>query len=308
MKFAIIGLCLLGVIAAACAALLVKGMHPPVIVVQAAPATQPQAAAQVTVLYATRELPPMTVIDGSMISSRTMSPSEAPKAYLSNTTDVVGKVVKQTLVTGQPYTATCFYEESGSRLLASVIPPGKRAVAISVSDYAGLDGLIYPGSMVDVMASFKTEALSGEHHDATTTTLLENVQVLAYEQQTVVSPENKSLLGDLGNGSRMGNMRRVTLLVDTRQSKTLELGMELGTLSLALRNPLDTSEANKDAITFHSMMGESQAVEQSAASSLFSNSTPTTQPTEQAHWDVIVMRGGTIETRTFVLPSAQEGK
>jgi len=205
---------------------------------------------------------------------------------------------------GQAYTAECFFAESGSKLLASVIPPGKRAVAISVTDYAGLDGLIYPGSRVDVLASFKGEGSGDEHHDATTTTLLENVQVLAYEQHTVVSPDKKSLLGDMSDASRSGGMRRVTLLVDTKQSKTLELGAAVGILSLALRNPMDQSATNKDNVTFHSIFGDDQAA--TPPPPVFTSSAPTTLD-KPAQWDMIVMKGGISETRSFILSSGPEG-
>jgi len=305
MKVAIVGLCFLGVIAAVCAALLVKGLRPPVIVVQNAPSTQPGATAapQVTVLCAAQDLLPMTVVEGGMVGSQSIPPGEAPKGYLSNTTDVVGKVVKTPMTAGQPYTATCFYEESGSRLLASVIPAGKRAVAISVTDYAGLDGLIYPGSLVDVMASFEPGGTVGGHHDATTVTLLEKVQVLAFEQHTVVSPDKS--ITDM-DGVPRGGMRRVTLLVDTRQSKTLELGMKLGSLSLALRNPLDSTAADKEPITLGSMMGEQPVAEQPAAPSPFTAPPPVTRAPETPHWDVIVMQGTTSETRSYAVPVAQE--
>lgn len=245
----------------------------------------------------------MTVVDGNMLTSQSLPPDQAPKGYLSNTTDVVGKVVKQPMAAGQPYTAACFFEESGSRLLASVIPSGKRAVAISVTDYAGLDGLIYPGSLVDVMASFEPIGSAGGHHDATTITLLEKVQVLAFEQHTVVSPDKS--LSDL-EGVPHGGMRRVTLLVDTRQSKTLELGMKLGSLSLALRNPLDSAAADKEAITFHNLMTDEPAAEPTPTSPV-SAPPPVAHQAEAPHWDVIVMRGGTTETRSFAMPAEHEG-
>ena len=48
----------------------------------------------------------------------------------------------------------------------------------------------------------------------------------------------------------------MTLLVDTKQAKALSLAMDQGTLSLALRNPLDGSETDKEIVSVHSLIGD----------------------------------------------------
>lgn len=306
MKVAIIGLCLLGVVAAVCAALLVKGLHPVVNVLPASsPTAQTQATAKVTVLYTARDIAAKTVIDGSLVRSRVMLPEQAPENYLSNSTDVVGKVSKQALPANQPYQASDFYDESGARLLPAVIPPGKRAVAISLSDSASLDGLVVPGSMVDVMVSLKAGGTGNSAHDSLTTTLLENIQVLAFDQHTVVSAEKSAT--DLDTGGHGGGMRRVTLLVDMRQAKILELGMDLGTLSLALRNPLDDSTPNREAISFRDLMGESPRSPTTAPAATTMTTSPAPPPVKP-YWQVTVMKGDAVETQSFDLPSVPEGK
>lgn len=322
MKFAIISLCLLGVVAAACAALLIKGMRSPVIIVQTTmPTTQPapevQPTAQVTVLYAARALAPMTVVDGSMITCRTIPAGESTKGYFSNASDVVGKVVKQTVAEGQPYSTDCFLDEGDPRLVAGVIPAGMRAVGISVADYAGLDGLIVPGSKVDVMATVQPIDKDGKNtSDKFTTIVVENVQVLAFEQHTVLS--SKKSPADVDAAAHTGGMRRVYLLVDIKQAKTLVLGMtqdgmgkggSSSTLSLVLRNPVDASVASKERVSVGTLFGEetTTVAPPPPVSSLFNTSPPTTQPVDPAHWDVIVMRGGSVETHSFVLPTVQEG-
>jgi Flp pilus assembly protein CpaB len=312
MKLAIAGLCLLGIVAAACAAVVVNGLRFQTMVMgPSTPKVDDQA--EVVVLYVTRTLSAMTVVDGSMVSTKTMRRVEAPAGYITNPIDVVGKIISTPLAGGQPFTKSCFADVSGPRQLAAVIPRGKRAVGISVSDYAGLDGLIYPGSIVDVMVSFRSadSGSNASRHDAVTTTLLENIQVLAFEQQTVVSP------GKVGEGEdRARGTRRVALLVDTKQSKTLELAMEQGTLSLALRNPLDSSEGNKDAVSIRNIIGDpangagSPTVDSTGASQPESDavaaafsSGPTTRPDAHGHyWDTTIIRGRQIETRSFALP------
>jgi len=306
MRIVIGALLLLGVVAAASAALLVKGLRAPVVVMT--PATQPAAVAEdvprVTVLYAAVDVPAMTVVDGAMVRGRSVPRDEASKDALSIPTDVVGKVIKEPVAAGQLFRKSCFYDESGSRLLAAVIPTGMRAVGIAVADYAGLEGVMFPGSKVDVMVSFRGDGQAVEHggREAVTTTLLENVEVLAVEQRTVVSPEKS--LTDTAGSSSAGGMRHVTLLADIRQGKLLQLGMQMGTLSLALRNPMDANTTNKEAIFMHNITGE-EAVP--ATPRLAVAGLPATQPLERPHWDVIVLRGGSSETETFQTPTTQPG-
>jgi len=336
MKLAIAGLCFLGLIAAACAAVLVNGLRVmPVATAPAAPEKVVDDNPDVRVLYATRNAPAMTVIDGSMVTTHVMPRKEAPKGYISDPIEVVGRVASEQVVAGQPFIKSSFADANQPRQLAAIIPPGKRAVTISVADHAGLEGLLFPGSMVDVMVSFKPSDVGTKWREALTATLLQNIQVLALDHQTVLAPGK--MLDEVG--SRSNGSRRVTLLVDTKQAKALELAMDQGTLSLALRNPLDTTETDKEIVSVHSLIGDvppialhesptlglnmnnpfQAALAALAARDLGMHELPNNlgsaqqpqQPAKPAeaskppHWDITVIHGATSETHSFPMP---EGK
>lgn len=312
MKLAIAGLCFLGIVAAACAAVVVNGLRIPAMMTTMNSPKIENESAEVGVLFVTRTLSAMTVVDGSMVSTKTMLRQNAPAGYLTNPTEVVGKIISTPLAGGQPFTKNCFADISGPRQLAAVIPRGKRAVGISVTEYGGLDGLIYPGSIVDVMVSFRPAdgGTAQTHRDAVTTTLIENIQVLAFEQQTVVSPGK---VGDAEENNKSHGQRRVALLVDTRQAKALELAMDQGTLSLALRNPLDSTDGDRDAVSVRSIMGE--PLNPAPTVNPEARPLPATQPAtvEVPHWDTMIIRGQKVEIRSFPLPPskddpAQEGQ
>jgi pilus assembly protein CpaB len=336
MKLAIAGLCFLGLIAAACAAVLVNGLRVnPVATAPAAP-EKVDGNPDVRVLYATRNAPAMTVIDGSMVTTRAMPRSEAPHGYISDPVEVVGRVASQQVVAGQPFIKSSFADASQPKQLAAIIPAGKRAVTISVADYAGLEGLLFPGSMVDVMVSFKPSDVGMKWREALTATLLQNIQVLALDHQTVLAPGK--MLDEVG--SRSNGTRRVTLLVDTKQAKALELAMDQGTLSLALRNPLDTSETDKEIVSVHSLIGDVPPIAlhdsptmglnmnnpfQAALAALAArdlgmhelpnnlnqNPAPQQQPAKPAeppkppHWDITVIHGSNAETQSFPMPDGK---
>ncbi len=309
MKWAPVLLGVLGFAAAVCAALLVNTLRASTVPAPIIMATTNEVQPMVSVLYATTGLPAMTVVDAKSVVVRSVPKNEVPKDFISSPVDVVGKVVGVPVVEGQAFTLACFADKPTARQVADAIPFGKRAVGISVTDYSGLEGMLFPGSTVDVMASFKTQ--NGESQDAVTTTLLENIQVLAIERQTVVSSE-KSLLDSSIYAVSRSNTRRVTLLVTTEQAKRLQLAMEQGVLSLALRNPLDGGRADQVNVSVKRLlknMGPYPADDTPAAPVAvapkidpFVAPTPATKPAEPPQWDVQVIRGGVSETKSLPMP------
>jgi pilus assembly protein CpaB len=309
MKWAVIGLCLLGAVAASSAALLVNALRVQAAGLQAPDANTPAGASpEVNVLVSRRAMPAMTVLESGVVYVKSMPREQAPAHYISNPVDVVGKVLAKPIVEGQAFTTAYFSDSGASQQVAAVIPAGKRAVGIAVTNYAGLEGLLYPGCVVDVLVSLKpANGRDGAQREAFTTTLLENIQVLAIEQQTVVSPGKMVNQIDNAANSRANDNHSVTLLVDSRQAKALQLAMEQGTLSLALRNPLDSSSADHEAVWLGSLSGQDPRLPEAMPASEVQ--APTTMPdftlpSPKPHWDTMIIRAGAIETRSFPMPEA----
>jgi Flp pilus assembly protein CpaB len=123
---------------------------------------------------------------------------------------------------------------------------GKRAVTLSLDDHSGLERILYPGCIVDVVASFKVNA-SEEMGRAVSTTLLQNIEVLAVEGSSVVNKEDPDKVE--ARTTRTGTRRSllVTVMVDSKQAEALQLATQHGEVSLAMRNPADVAVANSDA-------------------------------------------------------------
>ncbi len=86
----------------------------------------------------------------------------------------------------------------------------------------------------------------------------------------------------------------MTLLVDTRQAKQLEVAMQEGSLSLALRNPLDTGSETADLVPH----GPSTRPTVAAAIS--------DKPAEPSQWEIKVIRGSETETRSFPVTDVEK--
>lgn len=212
------------------------------------------------------------------------------------------------MVEEQVFTNACFATEGSGLQLASLLGEGKRAVSVSLADYSALAGLLYPGSIVDVLVSVKLPAPQGRSK-AVSTTLLEGIQVLAVGDHTVFTEgTSKPESDDLRRRRRL----IVTLLVNSEQAQKLQLADEHGSISLALRNPTDiepvTASATgladlSDSRRLVALMARKppEAIEEPLPRPAATQAAPTTptvqEPKEQRETDVI--RGPTLHTEKF---------
>ena len=133
----------------------------------------------------------------------------------------------------------------GVRGMATVIPPGMRAVTIRTPDVStGVAGFALPGSKVDVLLTVRGSGYGDVTGGGSTVTLLEKVEVLAVDQRVESPPEQKV---------DVERLRSVTLLVTPEQATKLDLGQTLGTLHLSLRNPLDQSVAIRPGVSLREL-------------------------------------------------------
>lgn len=308
MKLSVVGLLVIGLIAALAAALLVGLVSVP----QGGPRSQ--GPVEIQILVAARDLPAMSVIDAADVKSVSVPREKVPAKAATSPVEIIGKVLAVPLVADQPFVSGHFATEGGGPQLAAALATGKRAVAISLSDHAGLDGVLYPGSVVDVLCTLR----SSNRATALSSTVLERVQVLAIERLSVVAKE--SAKGD--EAAKQHGARRVTLLVTDKQAKILQLAMNAGTVSLAMRNPLDSRPADRLPVSLAEVLGAerrwgasllsslvsglSKAAPQTAVASQASPATrPETAPAAKVEapleptWQVRVVRGAAVEVQQF---------
>jgi len=234
MKWPIIALLLLGVVAAVCAAILVGTLRG-----GASPEKNPSE--ETNVILATRSLPAMSVVISQHIKKDMVSRDKLPAGFLTSPVQAIGRVLAVPVVEGQVLTASCFVTEGTAAQLAAALPYGMRAVSLVISSNSLAEGLLYPGCVVDVLASFRLQSAWGQAKgEALSTTLLRGIEVLAVEDVSVVSKQSKEGESSSALGGRARSDRiRVTLMVDSKQAEALQLAMTQGSISLAMRNPLD---------------------------------------------------------------------
>jgi Flp pilus assembly protein CpaB len=96
-------------------------------------------------------------------------------------------------------------------------------------------GFLLPGNHADVLLTTSGSGPNDSTGGGATTTLLQNIKVMAVAQRLDAPDSNKV---------DPAEVTTVTLLVTPDQAAKLDLGMNKGTLHLSLRNPGDKAEAD----------------------------------------------------------------
>jgi pilus assembly protein CpaB len=247
MKWSVLGLLVLGIVAAVCAAVLAASLQARRSGIRAADTALPS---ETRLVVAARDLDSLAVVDAGSVETRTIASEVAPADGLSDPVQVVGKVLREPLKKGQPFTAASFASGPGVRL-AAALRDGQRAVTVSLSDSMGAEPILYPGCLVDVLVSMRVKPEEGQGDAPVSMTLLQGVMVLAVGQRTIVDPGKEPEGG--ASDRAAGGRPPVTLLVEPDQAEMLKLAMEEGSISLVLRNPLDGERAEERGTRLESL-------------------------------------------------------
>ncbi len=241
MKLGIIILIILGVVAAACAAMLVGTLR------TESSSSAGKGSPEIEVAVAKTSLPAMTVMTLDHIIKEEVPKEDLPDGRLSSPSQVIGKVLAVPVVKGQVLTDSCFVTEGSGAQLAAALPYGMRAVSVRLSSSTIPDELLlYPGCVVDVLVSFRLTSSDRAKGQAISTTMLRGIQVLAVAGESVVSkPDNEA--GSTTKGRHTGGAVTVTLMVDPKQAEALQLAADNGSIALAIRNPLDMYQVDMEA-------------------------------------------------------------
>lgn len=243
MKYTVILLVVLGIVAAVSAVFLVQMMR----VTLAAD----HNSGPVEVVRLKRSLPAMTVLTSDALEITQIEQTAAPEGFLSSPIQAVGRILSKPAVAEQVLTEGCLITEGSQAQLAAALPTGMRAVSVALSSNSVSGGLLYPGCVVDVLVTFKLvgRTRSDVAGEAISTTLLHGVQVLAVQGESVISQPEPVTNDKISPKSNLSSSQRISvvLLVDPKQAEALQLAMDNGSVSLALRNPLDQQQTPAEA-------------------------------------------------------------
>ena len=108
------------------------------------------------VIVAKADIPARTTITAGMIEVRNVQADAKSALALGTTDEVVGQVTRFPIAANEQVTSSKIVslapgELASDRSLGFVVPPGKRAIAVTVSPIVAAGGLVLPGDYIDVM-------------------------------------------------------------------------------------------------------------------------------------------------------------
>jgi pilus assembly protein CpaB len=140
------------------------------------------------------------------------------------------RVVKTSLLRGEPVLESKLAPIGATGGLSAVIAKGNRAMTVRVNDVVGVAGFALPGNYVDIVVNTEDETIKSENvNKSISKIVLEHIMVLAVAQE-----QNR-------DETKPKVVNAVTLEVSPDQAEKLDLARSVGTLSLVLRNQVDTT-------------------------------------------------------------------
>jgi len=193
---------------------------------------------------------------GSRLNDKAMEWSAWPKSgivegYITSDTrpdalkELQGVVVRMPMFKGEPLRAEKI-ADSSSRIMSSLLPSGKRAVATEISVATGAGGFVLPNDRVDIIMVRQNKDGGG----FITENILNNIRVLAIDQQIQESEDGKKAV--------VGTTATLELTPD--QAKVIAVAQQMADrLTLALRSVADSQESDTVAADYLLHGGDGKA-------------------------------------------------
>jgi pilus assembly protein CpaB len=208
-------------------------------------------AAAITILVGTTEIPRGRLLSAQDFSLKLVDPTKAPAAALHHAEDAQGHMALAPIAAGAPILSGQISADAVAGLAAR-IPEFHRAYAVAVSEADIAGGLIQAGDRVDLYVTLPGALFadtSGKKPDdrSKAALLLQSVEVLA------VGGKLKS------DGSANPAVRTVTLALSAADLAKVALATHLGTITFAIRNPVDDKIEPASRAELASLLGEEPA-------------------------------------------------
>jgi len=240
------------------------------------------AGSVVQLVVAARDLPAGTALTADDVKLADWPAGSIPSGSFSKVDNVVKRPLIYPLGEREPILERNLAAQGSGLGLAAKIPPGMRATSVRSNEVVGVAGFLYPGSRVDVLATF---APSGSVNPATQT-ILQNVEVLTAGEKIEPDPEGKPQTVNV-----------VTLLVDAEDSQKLLLASTQGTIQFVLRNSADEKTPPVVPTSLSQLMSGSMPVQPHPAGGAVKRQLPTSGVTDA--YGIEIVRGNQRTMQTF---------
>lgn len=192
--------------------------------------SQQATVASSKIVVAAQDIDLGTPLTPQMLKVADWPKGNEPAGATENIITLDTRVVKTSLLRGEPVLESKLAPLGATGGLSAVIKEGNRAMTVRVNDVVGVAGFALPGNYVDIVVNTEDESVKAENvNKSISKIVLEHILVLAVAQE-----QNR-------DETKPRVVNAVTLEVTPEQSEKLDLARSVGSLSLVLRNQIDTS-------------------------------------------------------------------
>lgn len=179
--------------------------------------------------------PESSLFPGAVVRKEGLSADEALEGRL-----------RRDVSEGEPMLSSYIIGETKGNFVAASLEPGQRAVSIQTSAQTSVAGFVSPGDFVDVVLTYNQrvnvddddprvqQMLSQNLNQRAAETILENVKILAIDQQATRPEEDQVRVG-----------KTVTLALDVEDAERIILAQQIGELTLVLRGVGDEAPIDR---------------------------------------------------------------
>lgn len=185
------------------------------------------------VVVAAKDLGVGSKLEAGDVQEIELPASALPAGYFPEAPKLVGRGVIANIAKNEVLLESKVAAEKAGAGLPAMIPANMRAVSVQVNEVISVAGFVAPGTRVDVLLT-GSPTHNPMSADVMTTTVLENIEVLAAGQKIQPNSEGKP-----------EKVPVITLLVSPEDAQKLTLASMEGKIQLALRNPTDAKKQDQ---------------------------------------------------------------
>lgn len=230
------------------------------------------------IVLASRDLPAGVVLTSDDLKLTAWPAGTTLPGYFSNVEEVLNRPLIYPVGAKEPILERNLAVQGSGLGLSVRIPPGMRATSVRSNEVVGVAGFLYPGSRVDVLATF---TLPGSNNSITQT-ILQDVEVLTAGEKIEPDPQGKAQTVNV-----------VTLLLAPEDSQKLLLASMQGSIQFVLRNGVDEAKTSVKPTSLDQMVPQSKQTPPPPAPENVSTPVPAPAPAAAEPDGLEIIRGNT---------------
>jgi pilus assembly protein CpaB len=187
----------------------------------------PAGPNMISIVAAAKDLSPGVPLTAQDLTTIAWPDNVALPGSMRKLEDVIGRPLMVTAAAKQPLLQRDLAAPGSGYGLSGKIPEGMRATAIRSNEIVGVAGFLFPGSHVDVIATYASPS------GTITNTVLQDVEVISTGTSIEPDPQGKPQTVNV-----------VTLLLTPEDSQKILLASSQGSIQFVLRSGVDRKVAD----------------------------------------------------------------